>query len=311
MSTPIEIVSVNISEKKGTTKHPVEEAAVDGLGIVGDAHAGPWHRQISLLGRESVERFARETNRSIAPGAFAENITSHGVDLLEARLLDRFRFGGVELEVTQIGKACHGDGCAIFQEVGKCVMPKEGIFTRVLSGGTLRPGVMGEFIPKDLKIEIITLSDRASAGHYEDRSGPKVREILEDFFSDKFWRAKIENRILSDDANLLIETLEKSKKEAVDIIITTGATGLGPRDVAPETVEAFCDKLIPGIMEHIRVKFGAQNPKALLSRSVAGLAGNTLVYALPGSVRAVEEYLGEILLSLEHLLLMVHGIDAH
>jgi len=95
------------------------------------------------------------------------------------------------------------------------------------------------------------------------------------------------------------------------VIVTTGGTGIGPRDITPEVVTALCQKQIPGIMEHIRAKFGAANPNALLSRSVAGVAGRSQIYALPGSVRAVEEYLGEILKTLEHVLCMLHGLDVH
>jgi molybdenum cofactor synthesis domain-containing protein len=96
-----------------------------------------------------------------------------------------------------------------------------------------------------------------------------------------------------------------------DVIFTSGGTGIGPRDVTPETIRAVLDREIPGVMEYIRVKYGRTKPSALLSRSVAGVIGSTLVYALPGSVRAVREYLAEILRSLEHAVLTVRGIDLH
>lgn len=307
----IEIVSVNISEEKGTVKHPVEEIAIDRHGIVGDAHAGPWHRQVSILGEESVERFAERAGRIIAPGEFAENITLRGLDLNTVAIFDRFKIGGVELEVTQIGKVCHGDNCAIFREVGKCVMPKEGIFARVISEGRVRPGDRVEYLPKTLAIKIITLSDRAYRGEYTDRSGPRLRELLEGFLSGKRWHPRIEMTILPDDRDLIREELMAAKDSGTDVVFTTGGTGIGPRDITPEIVAEVCDKLIPGIMEHIRMKFGSDKPNALLSRSVAGVAGQTLVYALPGSVRAVEDYMGEILKTLEHLLFMLHGLDAH
>jgi molybdopterin adenylyltransferase len=95
------------------------------------------------------------------------------------------------------------------------------------------------------------------------------------------------------------------------VIIATGGTGPGPRDITPETAAALCDKLIPGIMENIRMKFGSAQPNALLSRSIAGVAGSTQIYTLPGSVRAVEEYMGEILKTLERAIFMLHGLDAH
>ena len=97
----------------------------------------------------------------------------------------------------------------------------------------------------------------------------------------------------------------------MDAVFTTGGTGIGPRDITPDVIETMADRLIPGIMEHIRIQFGAEKPNALLSRSIAAVMGQTLVYALPGSVRAVSEYMGEILKTFEHALLMIHGIDAH
>jgi len=94
-------------------------------------------------------------------------------------------------------------------------------------------------------------------------------------------------------------------------VITTGGTGVGPRDITPETVAGVFEKIIPGIMENIRMKFGQAKPNALLSRSVAAVGGQTQCYALPGSVRAVDEYMGEILKTLEHVIYMLHGLDVH
>ena len=311
MSGSIKVVSVNISEEKGVAKHPVPVARVDEMGLVGDAHAGPWHRQVSLLGQESIDRFVAETNRKVKPGEFAENITLSGTDLSEAAVLDHFRIGQIRLEVTQIGKACHGDRCAIYQTVGKCVMPKEGIFCRVVHGGTVRPGDAARHLPRELTFRVITLSDRAAAGQYEDRSGPRIKASLEEFLSGSRWRGRIDAAVLPDDAARLKAALLEARDSGVDAVFTTGGTGLGPRDIAPQTAAEVCDRLIPGIMEHIRVKFGSQNPNALLSRGVAGMAGKTQVYTLPGSERAVEEYMAEILKTLEHVIFMVHGLDVH
>jgi molybdenum cofactor synthesis domain-containing protein len=311
MSQDLEVVSVNVSKCKGTVKQPVECITIDSQGVVGDAHAGPWHRQISLLGQASIDRFAATLGRAILPGEFGENITVCGLDAEGVAVLDRFRFGAVELEVTQIGKKCHGTGCAIFQQVGRCVMPAEGVFARVLHGGLLTAGARGEQTPRALCVRILTLSDRAAAGVYEDRSGPKVRELFQTWLTGKRWHARIETKILPDDPQQLRDELLQAKSAGVDVIITTGGTGVGPRDITPEAVAAVCDKLIPGIMENIRLKFGAANPNALLSRSIAGVAGRSQIYALPGNVRAVEEYLGEIFKTMEHLVLMLHELDVH
>ena len=134
------VLSVNISEKKGTIKLPVNEIIVDKKGIKGDAHSGDWHRQVSLLGKESFDKFSKTAGREIKYGEFAENITTEGFELTKVSLSDRFKIGNVELEVTQIGKECHGNSCAIFRETGDCVMPKEGIFCKVISPGKIKKG---------------------------------------------------------------------------------------------------------------------------------------------------------------------------
>lgn len=305
------VVSVNVSEKKGTIKHPTDEITIGSTGVVDDAHAGFWHRQVSLLSQERIDTFIAATGRDIGPGEFAENITVGDLDLTRAAILDRFTIGNVELEVSQIGKECHGDQCAIFREVGKCIMPTEGLFARVIEGGTVRSGDGIALTERPLKILLITLSDRAAAGQYSDRSGPRAREVLEQFLAPKRWHGDIEAVLLPDDAEELGRRLTGAVDDGVDAVFTLGGTGIGPRDIAPETVLAICDKTIPGIMEHIRVTFGAKHPSVLLSRSVAALAGMTQIYTLPGSVRAVEEYMEEILKTLEHALFMVHGLDMH
>ncbi len=133
------VVAVCISERKGTQKHAVPEIQLKiDHGIVGDAHAGNWHRQVSLLAQESVEKM-KAVFPDIPVGAFAENILTEGLTLYTLPVGTRLRVGDVLLEVTQIGKECHAH-CAIRQQVGDCVMPREGIFTIVLEEGTIRPG---------------------------------------------------------------------------------------------------------------------------------------------------------------------------
>jgi len=140
------IVSLNISHKKGVNKEPVEqvELQVD-HGIVGDAHAGDWHRQVSLLAEESID-FMRNKGLELDPGAFAENITTEGLALASLPIGTRLGSGEVVLEVTQIGKKCH-HGCEIFKQVGDCIMPREGIFTKVIVPGTLRRGDSLDVLP--------------------------------------------------------------------------------------------------------------------------------------------------------------------
>lgn len=311
MSNDIKVVSVNISKEKGTVKKPVDRITVDERGVVEDAHAGFWHRQVSLLALEQIERFAEKLGRDIDSGEFAENITISGMDLGKVAILDRMTFGSVELEVSQIGKECHGEGCAIFREVGKCVMPKEGIFLRVVEGGQVQAGDVVTWSPRPLRIKVITLSDRASRGEYTDRSGPRVETMLTEYFGSTRWHLAAERVVLPDDPDLLTRELMQARDEGIDVVITTGGTGVGPRDITPDVVTGLADKLVPGVMEAIRLKFGEKKPRALLSRGVAAVMGGTFVYTLPGSVRAVNEYMGEILKTMEHLLYMLHELDVH
>ena len=311
MSKTGEVVSVNISPQRGTVKRPVSQMCLDERGIIGDGHAGLWHRQVSLLSQDSIDRFAAQMGIGLTPGDFGENIDLRGIDLSQVAVLDRFGIADALLEVTQIGKECHGDACAIYQQVGTCIMPTEGLFCRVVEGGTIREGDRVEYSPRPFTVKIITLSDRAFGGEYVDRSGPRIRELLDAFLADKRWHPQVEQAILPDDAQQLRAELSEACTAGVDVIFTTGGTGVGPRDRTPETVANICDKLIPGIMEAIRVKFAAQNPRAVLSRGVAGICGQTVIYTLPGSVKAVEEYMGEILLTMEHVILTLHGLDVH
>lgn len=135
-----QIEAVCISEKKGEQKHPVESIElVPALGIPGDAHAGNWHRQVSLLAAESVEKLQRHIAFTLLPGAFAENILVSGLNLLELPVGTRLQIGTAVGEITQIGKECHND-CAIRKAAGDCVMPREGIFVRVLEQGSAKAG---------------------------------------------------------------------------------------------------------------------------------------------------------------------------
>jgi MOSC domain-containing protein YiiM len=134
------IISVNISTKTGTVKTPVScGELVREHGIRDDAHAGPYHRQISLLAQESIETM-RAKGVEVSAGSFAENLTTEGIELTSLPVgTILVTSGGATLEVTQIGKVCHHH-CAVFEAVGDCVMPREGIFVRVLEGGSVNPG---------------------------------------------------------------------------------------------------------------------------------------------------------------------------
>lgn len=133
------LIAICTSEEKGTAKNMVQEAnVIEDFGIEGDAHAGKWHRQVSLLALEKIEEF-RNKGATVEFGAFGENLVISGIELNKLPIGQRLRVGEVELEVTQIGKKCH-DKCAIFYQVGQCIMPTNGIFTKVLKGGKVKVG---------------------------------------------------------------------------------------------------------------------------------------------------------------------------
>jgi len=133
------IVAVSVSEAKGEKKSPKPAVHLrENYGIIGDAHAGAWHRQVSLLAQESIQKM-RQLGLSVGPGDFAENLTTSGIDLVGLPVGSRLAVGPVEMEITQIGKVCH-TRCAIYYLAGDCVMPKEGVFAKVVSGGVIRPG---------------------------------------------------------------------------------------------------------------------------------------------------------------------------
>lgn len=134
------IISINLSEHKGTVKLPVAEAEIrTDWGIVGDAHAGHWHRQVSLLSLENFQQFQQDSGCQLEFGAFGENLLVQGLPLEKMQVGDRLYSGTCCLEITQIGKECH-KSCAIRQRVGKCIMPQKGIFAKVIQGGVIRTG---------------------------------------------------------------------------------------------------------------------------------------------------------------------------
>ncbi|MBE6087761.1 MAG: MOSC domain-containing protein [Clostridium beijerinckii] len=134
------VLSINISEKKGVIKTPIKEGIfIEEHGLKDDAHAGKWHRQVSLLAQESIDKMIKMGISDLDAGKFAENITTEGIVLYELPVGTRLKIGETIQEVTQIGKECH-KGCAIKNQVGTCIMPTEGIFTRIIQGGVIRSG---------------------------------------------------------------------------------------------------------------------------------------------------------------------------
>ncbi len=165
--------------------------------------------------------------------------------------------------------------------------------------------------PETIKIHVVTLSDRASRGEYQDLSGPEISSLVSSYFSAGDKQIDLANTLIPDDPVRLETLIRELIQGKHHIIFTTGGTGIGPKDFTPDVVKPMLTKEIPGIMELIRVKHGMQKPNALISRSIAGVIGNCLIYVLPGSVKAVREYCDEILPTIMHSLYMIYEIDKH
>lgn len=309
------IEALCISDARGTVKHAVDEVIlIKDYGLEGDAHAGHWHRQVSLLSIEQMEAFNKrisEENIPIAPaqaGTFGENILVRGIDLRNLPVGSTLKSGEVILSLTQIGKECHSH-CQIFQRVGDCIMPREGVFATVEQGGLLRAGmeiaVEMPAVDAPLRAAVITLSDKGSIGERVDTSGPRAAELL-----TQAGYEVVEQVLLPDmQAKIERELKRLADSRQVDLIITTGGTGMAPRDVTPEATLAVATRNVPGIAEAIRAGSMAITKRAMLSRGVSVLRNNTLIVNLPGSKKAVEEALEMVLPTLEHGIRLAKGTD--
>ncbi|MBQ8934616.1 MAG: MOSC domain-containing protein [Lachnospiraceae bacterium] len=303
-----QVIAVCLSEKKGTQKSETNSVVLkENWGIEGDAHAGTWHRQISLLALERIEEF-RKKGADVCYGAFGENIVTKGIDLRSLPVGTRFQIGEALLELTQIGKECHSH-CAIYHQVGDCIMPREGVFTRVLKGGTVRPGdeitVIAPAPDRPFTAAWITLSDKGSKGERKDESGPLLGAMLKEAGYEV-----VESMLLPDGRPELEKQLIRlADQRQVNVIFTTGGTGFSERDMTPEATAAVCDRMAPGIAEALRAYSLTKTKHAMLSRAVSGIRKKTLIINLPGSPKAVRESLEFLLPSLGHGLGILRGTD--
>ncbi len=294
------------SSRRGP-KHRVDEIhLVRGHGISGDVHAGNWHRQVSLLAEEDID-YMRSKGLELEPGAFGENIVTEGLDLLDLQVGRRFYVGEhAVLQITQHGKHCPAP-CVIFYKTGECIMPNKGVFARVLRSGTVKSG--DELRTADeldeVRFAVLTLSDKGASGQREDTSGPLVVDML----SSAIKGSLVVQEILPDDRESIEDRLKDLADEQIcDLIVTTGGTGLSPRDVTPDATLAVVDRLIPGMAEAMRLEGLEHTPHAMLSRAVCGQRGQTIIVNLSGSPKAVEEQLSVLLPALPHALQTATGI---
>ena len=301
------ILAICTSPKRGTVKTEVPEATLTPeWGIETDAHGGNWHRQVSLLSAEKIENFRKKI--WVDYGAFGENLVVEGFDFRNLPVTSRFQVGDVVLEMTQIGKECHND-CVIKQQTGECIMPHEGVFARVLHGGTIHVGDEMTLLPPEedppLRAAVITLSDKGSRGEREDKSGPLIVEML----TAAGYKVE-ETMILPDEAKALkAQLIRLADGRQVNLILTTGGTGFSPRDITPEATYAVATRSAPGIAEAMRYHSLSITPRGMLSRAASVLRGKTLIVILPGSPKAVQENLEYILPSLEHGIRIAAGLD--
>ena len=287
-----------VSKKKGTAKIPVDQVRfIENYGLDGDAHAGNWHRQVSLLSYQTREEFKQE-GALVEDGAFGENMLVSGIDFTKLTVGTRIQIGEVLLELTQIGKSCHHH-CAIYHQVGHCIMPTHGVFARVLLGGMVHVHDKIKVIENHderFRVAVVTLSDKASQGLREDLSGPYIQDYLtkHGYLVTSLQGLHNKKKIIEK------ELINLSDRCQNDLIITTGGTGLSVRDVTPEATRAIATKNVPGISEALRYESMKYTPRAMLSRGVSVIRNQTLIVNLPGSLKAVKESLDIIESSLKH-----------
>ena len=298
------IQAISVSDRKGVIKENVPSAFFENdFGIKGDAHAGKWHRQVSLLALESVKKM-QDKGLKVKSGDFAENITTVDIDLLSLPVGTKLQIGGIELIISQIGKVCHHK-CAVYYHAGECVMPKEGIFGVVRGNGELKVGDEIKNLGKDgYSVGIITLSDRASKGEYEDLTGPAIEKYISENLKTSF----IRKEIIADDKDKLDITLKDfADIQNLDLIITNGSTGISPRDIAPDVTIEVIEKRLPGFEEVMRAESFKITVNSIVSRAVCGTRKNSLIINLPGSPKGAVENLGFIMPAIEHTIKKLQG----
>jgi molybdopterin adenylyltransferase len=303
------VEAICTSQRRGVPKSPVAVATLRaGFGIEGDAHAGPGHRQVSILGWDDIQTFSAAGQLSLDAGAFAENLIISGLDLRTLGLGSRLRVGErALLTITQLGKRCH-HRCAIFHQTGDCLMPRVGLFARVLAGGALAVGdavAIEEIVARAVfQAVVLTLSDRCAAGTATDTAGPAVAGLLREKLSAHVYATEI----LPDGRVGLAERLRHyADGHGIDLVVAVGGTGPGPRDETPEAVCEVVERLTPGFDEAMRIASSKSTPLAMLSRACSGIRDATLILSLPGSERAAVENLAAVLPALPHCLAKLRG----
>jgi len=300
------VIAVCTSAQKGTAKRNIGKAEfIANHGIAGDAHAGSGHRQVSFLSSEKIEVF-RAKGADVKEGDFGENIIIDGIDLSSLPLGALLECNEVIFQISQIGKECHNH-CAIYNTMGDCIMPREGVFAIVIKSGFISAGDEINICKKNInRVWIITASDKGFKGEREDKSSAVIREIVESmpaFFITGY-------TLLADDQLYLENEMKRiCDSNLADLILTTGGTGFSARDCMPEATSAIAQRLAPGIAEAMRASSMTFTKRAMLSRAIAVIRERTLIINLPGSPKAVRENLEFIIGELPHGLDILIGRD--
>ena len=293
------VIAVCTSDRKGLQKHDVNTAHFSAeWGIDGDAHAGSWHRQVSLLSADKIEAFNKR-GANVIPGAFGENLVVEGFDFRALPVGTLLRCGDVLLEMTQIGKECHSH-CEIYKKMGECIMPREGVFARVIEPGSISVGDEMSIEKREghfpWQAAVITLSDKAAAGERKDESGPAIAKRLREASYEV-----VEEIVIHDDERVLKQQLIRlCDQRQLDLILTTGGTGCSARDITPEATLAIADKNVPAIAEAMRAESLKITRHAMISRAASVIRGKTLIINLPGSPRACMENMDVFMDTIPH-----------
>lgn len=300
------LLHVCISSRKQIPKLEVLSATlVSDYGIEVDAHAGEWHRQVSLLAHAEIE-YLRARGLALKPGAFGENLVIDGVNTDDLGVGSRLRVGPVLLELTQVGKVCH-HRCAINYTGRDSIMPRAGLFARVLEAGNVTAGMPVEIVHRVsrsmLQAAVITVSNRCRAGQTIDAAGPAVAEFLGRELGARIaW-----TKLVPAEAAQISEAIRDFSQRRVDVVLTVGGTGPHTRDVTPEATRKVLDRELPGLVEAMRAASAAKTPQAWLSRAVAGIRCETVIANLPGSKKAAIKNLEAILPAMPHIVKMLRN----
>jgi len=299
------IVSINLAPTRGVPKHPVAEGLLTpDWGLQGDAHGGNWDRQISLFPLEVMALVPKAVREDFVEGTFSENLTLEGISpdaLTPGTILS---VGKAKVRILKIGKKVYES-----PESGRpYIVSREGRFGRVLSEGVVMQDDPVEILeagvpsPDAPRIALVTLSDKGARGEREDVSGRFLT-----WYAARMGAEVLFTSVIPDEKSIIRETLLKGIEARVDLILTTGGTGLAPRDVTPEVTRDIIDREVPGFAEAMRADSLKKTPHAMISRAVSGVAGKTLIINLPGSPKAVAECMETIFPALRHAIDKLRG----